>query len=78
MEKGAEDPPPKSKRRKEPEEILTSKFNSKKMRDVSYKEAHERRSVVSKFQDLVERLVHKKERLEKEDGRQTIKMFAYA
>ena len=43
MEKGAEDPLPKSKWRKEPEEILTANFNSKEMKGVSYKEAHERR-----------------------------------
>jgi len=78
MEKGAEDPLPKSKWRKEPEEILTSKFNSKKTRDISYKEARERRSVVLNFHYLVQRHAHKQEILEKEEDRQTIKVFDYA
>ena len=78
MEKGAKDPPPKSKWRKEPEEILTSNFNRKEMKDVSYKDARERRSVVSKFHDLLQRLADKQENLEKEDDPQTIKVFDYA
>ena len=48
------------------------------MRDVSYKEVCERRLVVSKFHDLVQRLAHKQEILEKEEDRQTIKSFDYA
>ena len=48
------------------------------MRDVSYKEARERRSVVSKFHYLVQRHAHKQEILEKEEDRQTIKVFYYA
>ena len=43
MEKGAEDPPTKSKWRQDPEEILTSNFNRKEMKDDSYKEANQRR-----------------------------------
>ena len=67
MEKGAEDPLPKSKWRKEPKEIITTNFNSKETKDVSYKEDHEIRSVVSKFHYLVERPAQKEEILEKEE-----------
>ena len=68
MEKGAWDPLPKSKWRKEPKEIITTNFNSKETKDVSYKEDHERRSVESKSHDLVERLVQKKQKIGERGG----------
>jgi euchromatic histone-lysine N-methyltransferase len=65
-----EDPQRKRKERNEPEETVTAEFN------IQYKEASERRSVVSKFHDLV--LAHKEERLYKQDDPKTIKVFDHA